>query len=53
VVQVVQEVAKCTSCGKEGSENPKDHFQKAAVPTPVLPHSVDSQIKPEKFLSLK
>ncbi|WHH59791.1 IS66 family transposase [Petroclostridium sp. X23] len=40
VVQVVQEVAKCTRCGKEGSENPKDHFQKAAVPTPVLPHSI-------------
>ncbi|HEY9063239.1 MAG TPA: IS66 family transposase [Pseudobacteroides sp.] len=40
VVQVVQEVAKCTNCGNEGSENPKDHFQKAAVPTPVLPHSI-------------
>lgn len=40
VVQVLQEVAKCTNCGKEGSENPKDHFQKAAIPTPVLHHSI-------------
>lgn len=40
VKQIVQQVAKCTECGKEGSENPKDHFQKAAVPTPVLPHSI-------------
>ncbi|WP_010248253.1 IS66 family transposase [Acetivibrio cellulolyticus] len=40
VVQVLQEVAKCTNCGNEGSENPKDHFQKAAVPTSVLPHSI-------------
>ena len=40
VKQIVQQIAKCTRCGKEGSENPKDHFQKAAVPVPVLPHSI-------------
>ncbi|MGB8451618.1 MAG: transposase [Anaerocolumna sp.] len=27
-------------CGTEEIENPKDHFQKAAVPNPVLPHSI-------------
>jgi transposase len=38
VKQIVQQVAKCTKCGTGESENPKDHFQKAAVPNPVLPH---------------
>lgn len=40
VKQIVQQVAKCIECGREGSENPKDHFQKAAVPAPILPHSI-------------
>ena len=40
VKQIVQQIAKCTQCGKEGSENPKDHFQKAAIPVPVLSHSI-------------
>ncbi len=40
VKQIVQQVAKCTKCGTGESENPKDHFQKAAVPNPVLPHSI-------------
>ena len=40
VKQIVQQVAKCTKCGTSESENPKDHFQKAAVPNPVLPHSI-------------
>ena len=40
VKQVVRQVAKCTSCGSEGSENPRDHIQKAAVPANVLPHSL-------------
>ncbi|MGL4799003.1 MAG: IS66 family transposase [Cellulosilyticaceae bacterium] len=40
VKQVVQQVAKCTQCGTKDSEHPKDHFQKAAIPTPVLPHSI-------------
>jgi len=29
-----------TECGTEGSDFPKDHFQKAAVPATVLPHSI-------------
>lgn len=40
VKQIVQQVAKCLECGTEESENPKDHFQEAAVPNPVLPHSI-------------
>ena len=40
VKQIIQQVAKCTKCGKEGSENPRDHFEKAAVPSPILPHSI-------------
>ncbi len=40
VVQVVRQVAKCTECGiKEGSAE-KEHFQKAAIPSKVLPHSI-------------
>lgn len=54
VVQIVQQVAKCIRCGEEGSENPKSHFQKAAIPTPVLPHSIASaslvaQVMYQKF----
>lgn len=40
VVQVVRQVAKCTECGTGKNNNPKDHFQKAAVPAKVLPHSI-------------
>ena len=40
VKQIVRQVAKCTRCGSEGSENPCDHIQKAAVPANVLPHSL-------------
>lgn len=40
VKQIVQQIAKCTKCGTAESENPKDHFQKAAIPYPVLPHSI-------------
>lgn len=40
VKQIVQQVAKCMECGTGESENPKDHFQKAAVPNPVLSHSI-------------
>ncbi len=40
VVQVVRQVAKCIACGiKEGSAE-KEHFQKAAIPAKVLPHSI-------------
>lgn len=40
VKQIIRQVAKCTECGREGSENPVDHFQKAAVPAKVLSHSI-------------
>ena len=42
VVQYIQEVAKCTSCGTKDSKFPKDVFRKAATPTPLLPHSLIS-----------
>ncbi len=55
VKQIVREVAKCENCGKAGSDNPKDHFQKAAVPAPVLPHSIitpslAAQVMYQKFV---
>ena len=40
VKQIVQQIAKCTVCGTDKSDNPNCHFQKAAVPTPPLPHSI-------------
>ena len=40
VKQIVQQVVKCTKCGTKDSENPKDHFQQAAVPMSLLPHSI-------------
>lgn len=40
VKQIVRQVAKCTKCGTEGSENPNQHFQKAAIPTNALSHSI-------------
>ena len=42
VKQIVQQIAKCTKCGTDESENPSCHFQKAAVPKPVLPHSIST-----------
>ena len=39
VKQIVRQVAKCTSCGKKGSEQKTPTFVKAQVPKPVLPHS--------------
>lgn len=42
VVQHVQDIYKCKTCGKEGSENPRDTFVKAGTPKPVLPHSIVS-----------
>ena len=40
VKQIVRQIAKCTKCGTEGSENPNQHFEKAAIPTNILPHSI-------------
>lgn len=42
VKQIVQQIAKCTTCGTDKSEHPNCHFQKAAVPTPPLPHSIST-----------
>ena len=42
VKQIVQQIAKCTKCGTDESQNPSCHFQKAAVPKPVLPHSIST-----------
>lgn len=54
VKQIVQQIAKCVKCGTDESENPNCHFQKAAVPTPPLPHSISTpslvaQIMYQKF----
>lgn len=40
VKQIIQQVVKCTECGTKDSKNPKDHFQKAAIPATVLSHSI-------------
>ncbi len=42
VKQIIHQVAKCTVCGTEGTENPNCHFQKAAVPTRPLPYSLST-----------
>lgn len=42
VRQYVQDIYKCMLCGMPGSEYPKDVFVKAAVPKPVLSHSLAS-----------
>ena len=55
VVQIIQQIAKCTECGTGKNDNPKDHFQKAAIPSSVLPHSIATaslvaQIMYQKFM---
>lgn len=55
VKQIVQQVAKCTECGEEGSRNANSHFQKAAVPASPLTHSLSTpsliaQIMYQKFV---
>ena len=54
VKQIVQQVAKCVSCGGKDSPNEKCHFQKAAVPVPPLAHSISTpsliaQVMYQKF----
>ena len=54
VKQIIQQVAKCVSCGTEGSPNEKCHFQKAAVPVPPLAYSISTpsliaQVMYQKF----
>lgn len=55
VVQIVQQIAKCTECGTGKNDHPKDHFQKASIPGSVLPHSIATaslvaQIMYQKFV---
>lgn len=55
VTQHVQQVAKCTTCGTKESDQPKDSFRKAAMPIPVLPHSIATasivaQVMYQKFM---
>lgn len=55
VKQIVQQVAKCEECGTEGSPHLNCHFQKAAVPSPPLPHSISTpsliaQVMYQKFV---
>lgn len=55
VKQIVQQVAKCTTCGTNESESDTCHFQKAAVPTPPLAHSISTpsliaQVMYQKFV---
>ena len=54
VKQIIQQVAKCVSCGTEDSPNEKCHFQKAAVPVPPLAYSISTpsliaQVMYQKF----
>lgn len=42
VKQIVRQVAKCESCGTKGSANQSPVFVKAAIPVPVLPHSIST-----------
>jgi transposase len=55
VKQIVRQIAKCDNCGKKGSENKVPVFVKAAIPKPVLPHSISTpslvaQIMYQKFV---
>lgn len=42
VKQIVRQVAKCTECGGKNRSNSSPVFVKAAVPSPVLPHSIST-----------
>ena len=42
VKQIVRQVAKCESCGTRDSANQSPVFVKAAIPVPVLPHSIST-----------
>lgn len=55
VKQIVRQVAKCESCGTKDSANQSPVFIKAAIPVPVLPHSISTpsmvaQIMYQKFV---
>ena len=42
VKQIIRQVAKCTECGGKNRANSTPVFVKAAVPVPVLPHSIST-----------
>lgn len=54
VTQHVRQICKCINCGTDKSQYPTPYFKKAALPTPVLPHSIATpslvaQIMYQKF----
>lgn len=54
VTHNVREIRKCIDCGTDKSQYPTPYFKKAALPTPVLPHSIATpslvaQIMYQKF----
>jgi len=55
VKQIVRQVAKCESCGTKDSASQSPVFVKAAIPVPVLPHSISTpsivaQVMYQKFV---
>ena len=40
VKQIIRQVAKCKRCGTKDGEQKSPSFVKAAVPAPILPHSI-------------
>lgn len=55
VTQHVQQVSKCTTCGTGKNEYERDYFKSAAIPSPVLAHSIATasivaQIMYQKFM---
>lgn len=55
VKQIVQQAAKCSKCGTDGSAYDNCHFQEAAVPAPPLAHSISTpsliaQVMYQKFV---
>ena len=55
VKQIVRQVAKCEDYGGKNSQNKTPVFVKAAIPSPVLPHSISTpslvaQIMYQKFV---
>lgn len=55
VKQIIRQVAKCENCGGKNSGNKTPVFIKAAIPAPVLPHSISTpslvaRVMYEKFV---
>lgn len=54
VTHHIRQICKCINCGTDKSQYPTPYFKKAALPTPVLPHSIATpslvaQIMYQKF----